>query len=76
MVVANFAYVYVLETNVLQRSFVELLPSEKATVMEELYDKVCGTMKRAEILRKLEALSGKPNCNLSQTESLAKRIPK
>lgn len=53
------AYVYVIETNVLQRSFAELLPSEKAAVMAEQYDKVCGTMKRAEIVRELEALSGK-----------------
>jgi len=53
------AYVYVIETNVLQRSFAELLPSEKAAVMAEQYDKVCGTMKRDEILKELEALSGK-----------------
>ena len=53
------AYVYVIETNVLQRSFAELLPSEKAAVMAEQYDKVCGTMKRKEILKELEALSGK-----------------
>ena len=53
------AYVYVIETNVLQRSFAELLPSEKAAVMAEQYEKVCGTMKRAEIVRELEVLSGK-----------------
>ena len=53
------AYIYVIETNVLQRSFAELLPSEKAAVMAEQYEKVCGTMKREEIVRELEVLSGK-----------------
>lgn len=53
------AYVYVIETNVMQRSFAEILPTEKAAVMAEQYDKVCGTMKRDEILKELEALSGK-----------------
>lgn len=52
-------YVYVIETNLMQRSFTDLLPSEKAAVMQEQYDKVCGTMKRAEIIKKLELLSGK-----------------
>lgn len=43
----------------MQRSFAELLPTEKAAVMAEQYDKVCGTMKRDEILKELETLSGK-----------------
>lgn len=34
------AYVYVIETNMLQRSFDELLPSEKAAVLAERYEKV------------------------------------
>lgn len=53
------AYVYVIETNLMQRSFTDLLPSEKAAVMQAQYDKVCGTMKRAEIIKELELLSGK-----------------
>ena len=53
------AYIYVIETNMLQRSFAELLPSEKATVMAEHYEKVCGNLKRKEIVQELEALSGK-----------------
>lgn len=52
------AYVYVIETNVMQRSFAELLPSEKAAVMQEQYSKMCGTMKHAEIIKELEALNG------------------
>lgn len=53
------AYIYVIETNMLQRSFAELLPSEKAAVMAEHYKKVCGNLKREEIVQELEALSGK-----------------
>lgn len=55
----DLAYVYVIETNLMQRSFTDLLPSEKAAVMQEQYDKVCGTMKREEIIKELELLSGK-----------------
>lgn len=53
------AFVYLIETNVMQRSFSELLPSEKGAVLSEQYEKVCGTMKREEIIRELELLSGK-----------------
>lgn len=53
------AYIYVIETNMLQRSFSELLPSEKAAVMAEHYEKVCGNLKREEILQELEILNGK-----------------
>lgn len=53
------AYVYVVETNVMQRSFAELLPSEKAAVMSSHYQKMCGTMRRDEILRELQELQGK-----------------
>ena len=34
------AYVYVIETNLIQRSFSELLPSEKAVVLSERYEKI------------------------------------
>ena len=34
------AYAYVIETNMLQRSFDDLLPSEKAAVLAERYEKV------------------------------------
>ena len=53
------AYIYVIETNMLQRSFAELLPSEKAAVMAEHYERVCGNHKREEIVQELELLSGK-----------------
>lgn len=51
------AYVYVIETNVIQRSFAELLPSEKAAVMSEHYQKICGRMRREEILSELRRLN-------------------
>ena len=36
------AYVYVIETNLLQRSFADLLPSEKAAVLVARYEKMYG----------------------------------
>lgn len=52
------AYVYVIETNMLQRSFNDMSISERIAVLAERYDKVCGTKKRAEILEELQALNG------------------
>ena len=52
------AYVYVIETNRLQRSFNDLSVSERIAVLAERYDKVCGTKKREEILEELQALNG------------------
>ena len=52
------AYVYVIETNLIQRSFAELFPSEKAAVMAAHYDKVCCQGKRNDIIRELQILSG------------------
>lgn len=51
-------YVYVIETNLMQRSFVELMPSEKAAVIAAHYDKVCCQGKRNDIIRELQILSG------------------
>lgn len=52
------AYVYVIETNVIQRGFAELLPSEKAAVLAERYEKVSNQGKRNDILQEIERLSG------------------
>lgn len=52
------AYVYVIETNMLQRSFSELSVSEKAAVLAERYDKVMSQGKRNDIIRELEEMSG------------------
>ena len=52
------AYVYVIETNLMQRSFAELMPSEKAAVMAAHYDKVCCQGKKNDIIRELQILNG------------------
>lgn len=50
------AYVYVIETNLMQRSFAELLPTEKAAVLVARYEKISGQGKRNDIMREIEAL--------------------
>ena len=50
------AYVYVIETNLLQRSFAELLPSEKAAVLVARYEKISSQGKRNDIRQENEAL--------------------
>ena len=52
------AWVYVVETNVIQRSFSDLSVSERIAVLSTRYDRVCGTKKREEILEELHLLSG------------------
>lgn len=52
------AYVYVIETNMLQRSFEELLPSEKAAVLAERYEKVMCQGRRNDILEEIAVLNG------------------
>lgn len=53
------AYVYVIKTNVIQRSFSELLPSEKGEVLTERYEKVVCQGKRNDILQEIARLEGK-----------------
>ncbi len=53
------AYVYVIETNLMQRSFTDMLPSEKAAVLAERYDKVMCQGKRNDILEEIAKLEGK-----------------
>jgi ParB family chromosome partitioning protein len=50
------AYIYVIETNLMQRSFSDLYPSEKAVVLEMQYEKVASQGKRTDIMRELKAL--------------------
>lgn len=52
------AYVYVIETNVIQRSFTDLAPSEKAAVLSARYEKVISQGKRNDILREIEEIGG------------------
>ncbi len=54
---------YVIETNLLQRSFADLLPSEKAAVLSMRYSEMFSQGKRNDILRELKALeSGDETC--------------
>lgn len=52
------AYVYVIETNLMQRFFAKLLLSEKVAVMAAHYDKVCCQGKRNGIIREQQILRG------------------
>ena len=48
---------YVIETNMLQRSFDDLLPSEKAAVLAERYEKVMCQGRRNDILEEIAMLN-------------------
>ena len=52
------SYVYVIETNMLQRSFNDLLPSEKVVVLAERYEKVMCQGGRKDILKEIAMLNG------------------
>ena len=54
------AYVYVIETNLMQRSFTDLEISEKAAVLKEWYDKVLYQRQRDKIMEEVARLEGKP----------------
>lgn len=50
------AYIYVIETNLMQRSFNDMYPSEKAIVLQLRYEKVSNQGKRTDIINELKAL--------------------
>lgn len=50
------AWIYVLETNVMQRSFTDMLPSEKAAVLALQYSKMFSQGKRNDIINELKQL--------------------
>lgn len=50
------AYVYVIKTNVIQRSFTDLAPSEKAAVLSTRYEKVISQGRRNDILHEIEEI--------------------
>lgn len=56
---AEEAYVYVIETNLMQRSFSDLLISEKAAVLKARYEKGACQGKRNDIVREIARLEGK-----------------
>lgn len=50
------AWIYVVETNVMQRSFTDMLPSEKAAVLALQYSKMFSQGKRNDIINELKQL--------------------
>lgn len=54
------ALMYVIETNLMQRSFTDLLPSEKAAVLALRYSEMFSQGKRSDIIRELHLLEN-PN---------------
>ncbi len=50
------AWIYVIETNVIQRSFTELCPSEKAAILSVRYQKVISQGKRNDIIKEIKRL--------------------
>lgn len=56
----NDAYVYVIETNLMQRSFSDMEISEKAAVLKERYDKVLYQRQRESIMAEVAKLEGIP----------------
>lgn len=50
------AYTYVIETNLMQRSFSDLLPTEKALVLKLKYDKIASQGKRNDLKKEIEKL--------------------
>ena len=50
------AYTYVIETNLMQRSFSDLLPTEKALVLKLKYDKIASQGKRNDLQKEINNL--------------------
>ena len=61
------AWVYVIETNVLQRSFKEMLPSEKAAVLALHYSDMFSQGKRNDIITELKKLQNPLGTETSET---------
>ena len=55
------AYTYVIETNLMQRSFSDLLPTEKAVVLKLRYEKITSQGKRKELNRLNDGIVVKKN---------------
>lgn len=64
------AWIYVIETNVLQRSFRDLLPSEKAAVLSLRYSKMFSQGKRNDIIAELERLANPHGCKEKSTSGI------
>lgn len=64
------AWIYVVETNVLQRSFTDMLPSEKAAVLALRYSKMFSQGKRNDIVEELKRLENPDYSKENRTSPL------
>ena len=69
-------YTYVIETNLMQRSFSDLLPTEKALVLKVKYEKIASQGKRNDLQREIDKLDNgiieKENQTEDKTDSRKK----
>lgn len=69
-------YTYVIETNLMQRSFSDLLPTEKALVLKVKYEKIASQGKRNDLQREIDKLDNgiieKENQTENKTDSRKK----
>ncbi len=63
------ALTYVVETNLMQRSFAEMLPSEQAAALSTQYNSMVSQGKRSDILNELRRLEGKEPSSENNTRS-------
>lgn len=69
------AWVYVIETNLIQRSFSDMLPSEKAAVLSVMHSKLFSQGKRNDILEEIKKLENPHGERENSTSSqLAKKL--
>lgn len=70
------AWLYVMETNLHQRSFDDLMPSEQAALLSLQYDKMTNQGKRNDIAHELALLDGSTVPSSEKTESAPKNSRK
>jgi len=69
------AWVYVIETNLMQRSFADMPPSEKAAVIVAQHSKLFSQGKRNDIISELQILEDPSNYSKNETSSqIAKKF--
>lgn len=68
------AYQYVLESNLIQRSFSELKHSEKATILSHEHSKLFSQGKRNDIIRELETLEQTSNPTVPTFDQVGQKL--
>lgn len=68
------ALMYVVETNLIQRSFSDMYPSEQATVLAVQYEKLVSQGRRNDILKELQMLEGNITENETTSGLLGQKI--